>query len=83
MEKFPDYSVIGEDAHGVHLTLTKDEGTLIYHEYEISLAYSHCPFKYQYVHTEYDGPEDHRLGYRNSIEECKMEIDEQIAESSN
>lgn len=47
-----------------------------YKGYVISMAPLYTRFKWQYVHKEYDGPEDDRLGYCNTIEQCIEEIDE-------
>jgi hypothetical protein len=33
-------------------------------------------FAYQYIHDGYDGPEDNRAGYAESVEACREEIDE-------
>jgi hypothetical protein len=32
--------------------------------------------RFQYVHKDYDGPEDNRFGYGATVEECKAEIDD-------
>lgn len=37
--------------------------------------------KFEFVHNEYDGPEDNRLGTGNSIEDCKEQIDEKYDDS--
>jgi rubrerythrin len=33
---------------------------------------------YQYTHLEYCGPDDNRLGFGETIEECKLKIDNDI-----
>ena len=35
---------------------------------------------YEYVHDDYDGDEDNRCGYGESVEACKAEIDERFYE---
>ena len=37
---------------------------------------------WDYVHEDYDGPEDNRCGCAASIEECKSDIDEIISEDN-
>lgn len=37
--------------------------------------------KYEFAHKEYDGPGDNRLGSAQTIEECVVEINEQIESS--
>lgn len=51
-------------------------GEIEYAEYKITRAQSYTRHKYAYVHKEYDGPEDNRLGYCMTIEQCIEEIDE-------
>ena len=36
--------------------------------------------KWEYVHDDYDGPEDDRCGYGDTEAECKAEIDERFYE---
>lgn len=36
--------------------------------------------KYEFVHEDYDGPGDNRLGFGKSIEDCIIQINEQIEE---
>jgi hypothetical protein len=46
---------------------------MIYKNYEIKPGeYT----KFDFVHLEYDGPEDRRLGHGRSIDDCKQQIDE-------
>lgn len=37
-------------------------------------------FDYDFVHIDYDGPEDSRKGHGKSIEDCKKQIDEMLSE---
>lgn len=53
---------------------------LVYREYEISPAELYTRSQFQFVHKDYDGHGDHRLGYAQSIADCKKEIDDQIFE---
>ena len=63
-----------------------DKGTLTYDNplrYRGYLIY-HSPTgwgKYGYAHKEYDGPGDPRIGSAQTIEECVVEINEQIESS--
>lgn len=34
--------------------------------------------KFEFVHNEYDGPGDNRLGACDTLEDCMTEIDEQL-----
>lgn len=52
---------------------------MIYRDYEItSDPTCGCCI---YVHLDYDGPEDGRVGEGTSIEDCKRQIDEIIENS--
>lgn len=44
-----------------------------YRDFDIDEGY---PGTYQYVHKDYDGPEDNRAGWAWTVAECKAEIDE-------
>lgn len=37
-------------------------------------------FGWEFVHKDYDGPEDGRCGHTNSLQEAKDEIDERFYE---
>lgn len=37
--------------------------------------------KFEFVHNEYDGPGDNRLGVCDTIDECRMEIDNNFIET--
>lgn len=56
--------------------------TLIYYRDYIISDNPPCArdFKFQFVHEEYDGPEDHRHGDGKTIEDCKHQIDEKESE---
>ena len=47
-----------------------------YNGYRISPAPSYTGYAFKYVSVDYNGEGDNRLGYCNSIEECKKQIDE-------
>ena len=49
-----------------------------YRNYEIDIPDRNCPFSYRYVHNNYDGPEDRRIGFGSSILDCKNAIDDAI-----
>lgn len=51
---------------------------ITYRDYTIDVADPITQKKYEFVSINYDGPGDNRLGYCDSIEECKSEIDDQI-----
>lgn len=51
---------------------------MIYKDYKIEPDGIWDSFKF--VHVDYDGPEDHRLGGGNSIQDCMRKIDEIISE---
>lgn len=51
-----------------------------YRDYLIEENTSPWPGKFEFVHNSYDGPGDNRLGFGNSIQDCKDQIDEQIEE---
>lgn len=44
-----------------------------YRDFDIDEGY---PGTFQYVHKDYDGPEDNRAGWAWTVAECKAEIDE-------
>jgi hypothetical protein len=44
-----------------------------YRDFDIDEGY---PGTYQYVHKDYDGPEDSRAGWAFTVAECKAEVDE-------
>lgn len=50
-----------------------------YRDFDIDEGY---PGTYQYVHKDYDGPEDNRAGWARTVAECKDEIDEWHADHS-
>lgn len=47
-----------------------------YKKWKIDYADSYTRYKYKYVHTDYDGWEDDRVGYADSLRECYSLIDE-------
>ena len=56
------------------------EGAMIYRGYRIAYDPKPIPDRshdWDWVHVEYDGPEDRRCGTAASIEAAKREIDEQ------
>ena len=49
---------------------------IMYKEWKIELAQDYVRSNYQYVHTEYDGPEDKRIGVADTLDDCRKAIDE-------
>lgn len=49
------------------------EGSIEYRDYAISNAWIGG---FQYVHNDYDGPEDNRHGHEKTLEDCYRAIDE-------
>lgn len=49
------------------------EGSIEYRDYAISNAWIGG---FQYVHNDYDGPEDNRAGHEATLEDCYRAIDE-------
>lgn len=47
-----------------------------YIEYRGYIVEPHWFFGWQYVHKDYDGPEDNRAGHENTYEDCLVAIDE-------
>lgn len=47
-----------------------------YRDYKIYHNDSPWPGKYAFVHKEYNGPGDYRLGSKDTIEQCIIEINE-------
>jgi hypothetical protein len=55
------------------------EGTMEYRGYRIYFDPPPIPIRtcdWQYVHNEYDGPEDRRCGSARTEFDCMLEIDE-------
>jgi len=65
--------------NGIEVDLKKDM-PLEYRDYQIEFADSASRMRFQYIHKEYNGPEDHRLGVKNSLAECIRQIDEDMNE---
>lgn len=58
-----------------------DRGVTRYRGYEITVGPCYTPdSRWQFIHKDYDGPEDDRIGLAASIDDCKAEIDCQIEE---
>jgi len=53
------------------------EGSIEYRDYAIS---NHWAAGFQYVHNDYDGPEDNRAGTEPTLEGCYRAIDEALDE---
>lgn len=49
---------------------------VVYRDYEVDHHFVGMGF--QYVHKDYDGPEDNRAGTENSAEDCFRAIDEAL-----
>jgi len=50
--------------------------TITYRDHEITKLNYFEAFNYDYVHKDYCGQDDDRLGWHNTIQECKEAIDE-------
>lgn len=50
----------------------------VYRGFEISRLPSYAPDGYSYVHINYNGPEDHRLGWAVTVADCRLNIDERF-----
>ena len=56
----------------------------LYRDFEISRnPYSRppCSVDWQFVHKDYDGPEDRRFGHGPTLDDCKEQIDEMLEDS--
>lgn len=51
-----------------------DKGYAYYRDYQISFAFYGSGF--EWVHKDFDGPEDNRAGHSHSVQGCCMDIDE-------
>lgn len=56
--------------------LIDKNGSVEYNGYVIKRAPIYTRLKYEYVHHDYDGPDDNRLGYCMTVDQCIEEIDE-------
>lgn len=36
--------------------------------------------KFTFIHEDYDGPEDKRIGDRDDLQQCMLDIDDQVIE---
>lgn len=52
----------------------------MYKDFVISRSWGAPGSIWEYVHKDYDGPEDNRCGHAGSIEEAKTDIDERFYE---
>jgi len=50
--------------------------TIKYRDHEISRPRFNEPYDYEFVHKDYDGPDDGRCGNCDTIQECKEAIDD-------
>lgn len=55
------------------------QGSIEYRDYAISNAWIGG---FQYVHNDYDGPEDNRAGHERTLEDCYRAIDESYDEDA-
>ena len=53
---------------------------MIYRNYEIMEWPNNYPFPFQYVHCDYNGPEDNRIGNGDSVQDCRNAIDDAISD---
>lgn len=51
-----------------------------YRGYIIDFAPEYTRSKYQFVHEDYDGDEDKRIGVRDDLQQCMLDIDDQVIE---
>lgn len=51
-----------------------------YRGYVIDFAPEYTRSKYQFVHEDYDGDEDKRIGVKDTVAECMLDIDDQVIE---
>jgi hypothetical protein len=53
-------------------------------EYRDYIIQPHSYFggHFEFVHKEYDGPEDRRIGHGSTVQDCKQQIDDIIFESN-
>jgi hypothetical protein len=51
-----------------------------YRNYIIEDAPSYTRKKYQFIHQDYDGGHDKRIGVADTIDDCKQQINEKIFE---
>jgi hypothetical protein len=55
-----------------------------YGKWRIYTADTDCPYTFEFVHDDYEGTYDHprdwRLGWANTVDACKKEIDNLVGE---